>query len=130
MAADIVFEVKIDQSKAVIRELERRVMEGLEVCAGTIVDLARNLCPVGTEETTHIIGYQGGSLRSTIRQERVADNEIDVKAGGMEGIFRYVDYAAYVELGTYKMDAQPFLTPAIKDHLDEYKQILERAVQG
>lgn len=130
MGADITITVRTDNTKKCTRELRRRVMEGLEVCAGTIVRVASYLCPVGTEETTHIKGYQGGSLRSTIRYEFVSNEEINVKAGGMEGIFRFVNYATYVELGTYKMKAQPFLVPAIKDYLDEYKEILERALLG
>jgi len=35
-----------------------------------------------------------------------------------------VEYAPYIELGTYKMAARPYLSPAIKNHLDRYKQII------
>lgn len=34
-----------------------------------------------------------------------------------------VEYAAYVELGTSRSPAQPFIKPAIEDHRDEYKAI-------
>jgi HK97 gp10 family phage protein len=36
-----------------------------------------------------------------------------------------VEYAAYVEMGTSKMKAQPYLKPAEVDHADEYKQMVE-----
>lgn len=36
-----------------------------------------------------------------------------------------VEYAPYVELGTYKMAARPFLRNAIVNHIDEYKDIVE-----
>lgn len=36
-----------------------------------------------------------------------------------------VEYAPYVELGTYKMAARPFLRNAIVNHIDEYKDIIE-----
>ena len=36
-----------------------------------------------------------------------------------------VEYAPYVELGTYKMASRPFLRNAINDHLNDYKKIIE-----
>ncbi len=35
-----------------------------------------------------------------------------------------VEYAAYVEFGTSKMKAKPYLKPAIADHLSEYEEIV------
>lgn len=35
-----------------------------------------------------------------------------------------VEYAPYVELGTVNMDAQPFLRPALENHMDEYREIM------
>ena len=39
------------------------------------------------------------------------------------------DYAAYVELGTRKMDAQPFIKPAFDDQKKLFKRDLERLVK-
>jgi HK97 gp10 family phage protein len=36
-----------------------------------------------------------------------------------------VEYAPYVELGTSKQKAKPYLAPAIQRHIEEYKQILK-----
>lgn len=36
-----------------------------------------------------------------------------------------VEYAPYVELGTRKMAARPFLKNAVANYTDEYKQIVE-----
>lgn len=43
-----------------------------------------------------------------------------------------VEYAIYVELGTSnpKYPKQPFLAPAIKNHVSDYKQILERYLKS
>lgn len=54
---------------------------------------AENNCPVDT-----------GFLRSTVFVQKTSD---DVEIGFS------AEYASYVEFGTYKMAAQPFLRPAI-----------------
>lgn len=36
-----------------------------------------------------------------------------------------LSYAAYVEMGTSKSKAYPYLKPAIVNHIDEYKQMVE-----
>ena len=124
--ADITFKVKVDNTNKCKEEVKARIEEALEVCGGTIESYAKNLCPVGTPESTGIPDYKGGSLRSTIRHE-VDKNTVYIGAGGIDGIFKFVNYSVYVELGTRKMSAQPYLKPAIVNHLTEYKRIIERA---
>lgn len=66
--------------------------------ADSIAAAARDLCPVDT-----------GALRASIQSssvERGKEAEVSVSA----------EYAAYVEFGTYKMAAQPFLVPAFEEH--------------
>lgn len=41
-----------------------------------------------------------------------------------------VEYGAYVELGTSKMGARPFLKPAATEHSEEYKKIMEAAMKS
>lgn len=36
-----------------------------------------------------------------------------------------VEYAPYVEMGTVNTPAQPYLKPAIADHIPEYESIIE-----
>lgn len=73
-----------------IREtLPAALMAGAEAVA----DSARSMCPVDT-----------GRLRSSIGVSQ-SGNGAEVYAGE--------DYAIYVEFGTYKTAAQPFLMPAL-----------------
>lgn len=37
-----------------------------------------------------------------------------------------IEYAPYVEFGTYKMAARPFIQPAVEEYMDEYKAIAEQ----
>lgn len=41
-----------------------------------------------------------------------------------------VEYAPYVEMGTSRQRAQPYLRPAIANHIDEYKKIAEFCLKG
>jgi HK97 gp10 family phage protein len=76
--------------------LDSAIAVGVERAADRIVDTAQGLVPVDT-----------GALRDSIRAEPVAPTHWQVIAGGGD-----VDYAIFVEYGTSKMAAQPFLTPA------------------
>lgn len=40
-----------------------------------------------------------------------------------------VEYAAYVEMGTVKMAARPYIRPAIEDNISEYKAIFEEILK-
>lgn len=41
-----------------------------------------------------------------------------------------VEYAAFVELGTSRMGARPYLKPAATEHTTEYKGLAEQALKG
>jgi hypothetical protein len=41
-----------------------------------------------------------------------------------------VEYAAYVELGHGKFSPQPYLKPAVMDHVDELKNLAKDALAG
>lgn len=74
----------------VAKDLQRRALQ--------VDGAAKRLCPVDT-----------GRLRSSIT------NEIGQDGGGLVALIgTNVEYAPYVELGTSKMAAQPFLLPALE----------------
>lgn len=68
---------------------------------------AKQLAPVGTPESTHKPGYVGGRLRASILTGPLQNS---TAIGGM--VSTNVEYAAYVELGTRKMRARPFMETA------------------
>lgn len=77
-----------------IARLEKEVRRAVLIRAA---QLARQLCPVDTGDLKRSIGYRtaDGTLRAT------------------------APYAAYQEFGTYKMRAQPYLFPALRQALSE-----------
>ena len=80
----------------------------LEKCGLVAEGYAKRLCPVDT-------GRLRNSITHTTRSE----------PGPVAYVGTNVEYAPYVELGTKRTKAQPYLKPAIANHVDEYKQIIQ-----
>lgn len=78
--------------------------------------------------------YEGrGKNRRFVRPTGATKRSISVNSGKIDR-FKYrvapgTDYAAYVELGTRKMSAQPFIKPAFEDQKRLFKNDLERLVK-
>ena len=120
-----------DYSKEVLEAMKDAVLRALERCGSQAEGYAKDLAPVDT-----------GRLRNSISR-KVDDGEPAVYIGSN------VEYSAYVELGTgryteggrptpwvYQDDngnwhwtagnpAQPFLKPAVADHPQTYRNIIE-----
>lgn len=104
---------------------EKGVDEGslaaIDATADKVVADAKDECPVGTPQSTGKKGYVGGSLKKSVRKEKIASpsgniKRISVRAGGHvtnPNTGRIVDYAVYVHEGTSKMEGRPFLTNAL-----------------
>lgn len=74
--------------------------------------------------------YRG---KKFIKPTGATKKSISVNSSKIDG-FKYrvapgTDYAAYVELGTRKMSAQPFIKPAFDDQKKLFKRDLERLVK-
>lgn len=80
--------------------------KALEIIGGKAESYAKKLCPVDT-----------GRLRNSITHQQYDDNT--------EVIGTNVEYAPFVELGTHKQKAQPYLRPAAENHSAEYKEIIK-----
>lgn len=101
-----------DNSKEVLEAMQQAAVRALEKCGLTAEGYAKKLCPVDT-----------GNLRNSITHT-VDDGEPAAYIG------TNVEYASYVCLGTIHMKAQPFLKPAVNDHKDEYRKILENSLKN
>ena len=101
-----------DNSKEIIEAIQQATVRAMEKCGLTAEGYAKKLAPVDT-----------GNLRNSITHE-VDDGEPAAYIG------TNVEYASYVCLGTIHMKAQPFLKPAVNDHKDEYRKILENSLKN
>lgn len=95
-----------DNSGNVRQALANAISPALEAIGLTAEAYAKLLCPVDT-----------GRLRNSI-SHAVDEREKAVYIG------TNVEYAPYVELGTSRTKAQPFLKPAATNHTEEYKALI------
>lgn len=98
-----------DHTDEVLDELEVQLRTALEEIGLVAEGYAKRLCPVDT-----------GRLRNSITH--TTDGEAAY-------IGTNVEYAPYVEMGTSRTRAQPFLRPAATDHMNEYKRIVEATLK-
>lgn len=75
------------------------------------------------EEAIQLVPVDTGALQSTIRVETEGD-VVQLVAGGDD-----VDYHLYVEFGTIKMEAQPFMRPAIDAKKNECNKAIAENLQ-
>lgn len=103
-----------DNQSKITAELKSKIAQGLEQIGSTAEIYAKELCPVRT-----------GKLRDSITHDVYLDEDENLVR-----LMTDVEYAPYVEMGTARSAPHPFLRPAMQDHLDEYKSILENALKS
>ena len=101
-----------DNSREIANDIKSALLRWLETCGLVAEGYAKKLAPVDT-----------GNLRNSITHE-VDDGEPAVYIG------TNVEYAPYQELGTIHIKAQPFLKPAVADHANKYRKIIEDELKG
>ena len=101
-----------DNSKEVSDNIKAALLRAMETCGLVAEGYAKKLAPVDT-----------GNLRNSITHE-VDDGEPAAYIG------TNVEYAPYVCFGTIHMKAQPFLKPAVADHANEYRKIIENELKN
>lgn len=123
----------VDNSEEVLDAMKGAILRGLERCGMQAEGYAKDLCAVDTgllrNSTTHALSGEApaittyrsddGSTSGSYSGVAPDDGELSVYIG------TNVDYGPNVELGTTKQKAQPFLKPAVANHAQTYKNIME-----
>ena len=100
----------ISHRKEVLQALSQAKENAVRQCGQMAEAFAKELCPVDT-----------GALRDSIHYT-VNEDSFTLSADA--------PYAAYVELGTHKPAAQPFLRPALENHVGELTEAIREALEG
>lgn len=101
-----------DNTDEVKSAVSDAILAALEAVGLTAEGYAKLLCPVDT-----------GRLRNSI-SHAVDESEKAVYIG------TNVEYAPYVEMGTSRTKAQPFLKPAATNHTEEYKALISQYISN
>lgn len=104
--------VNEDNTEEASQGIQRAIDRALEEIGLAAEGYAKRACPVDT-----------GNLRNSITHA-VEGSEDAVYVG------TDVEYAPYVEMGTRRTAAQPFLRPAATEHGSTYRGILKRNLEG
>lgn len=110
--ATLDFEIQADNTDQIKNLAKEAVERALEAVGLLAEGYAKKLCPVDT-----------GRLRNSITHG-VDYSDTTAYIG------TNVEYAAYVEFGTSKTAAQPYLEPAVLDNLDEYGEVFEEYLKN
>lgn len=92
----------------IMRKIKQNMLDKLELVGEFVESEAKLRCPVDT-----------GMLRNTITHD-VNPDGTSVRIGTS------TEYAPYVELGTVKMSAQPFLRPAVLENKSRIQAFLNK----
>lgn len=104
--------VKQDNIEQVVDGIDSAIGVALETIGLLAENYAVKKCPAVTS-----------NLRGSITHEVDAgDNAVYIGTN--------VEYAPYVELGTSRQEAQPYLRPAASKHEAQYRRVLKNALGG
>ena len=111
-----------DNSDLIKDALEDQVEQALTAVGITAENNAKKEITRAVYDTPESKSYvRTGRLRNSLTHS-VAMNEKAVYVGSAVG------YAAYVELGTSRMRARPYLRQAVTNYTDEYKNLIKQAL--
>lgn len=104
--AGITIEVKVNNANTILERVGDVKVRALMRCGAQVENYAKQDAPVDT-----------GRLRNSIQHEMEDDSTVDIGTD--------VEYAVFQELGTSRVKEKRFLTNGVRDHISEYKQIIE-----
>lgn len=125
-----------DNSKAVLEAMQRAVERGLETCGLVAEGYAKKLAPVDTVNLRNSIShkvdpdepacYIGSDVEYAVYQEMGTGQYV---SGGRPSPWVYQDDKGNWHW-TKGNPAKPFLKPAVADHAQQYRQIIENELKN
>ena len=114
MATELKFTMTQDNTEQMLKACREQRARALEMIGLYAEGKAKDKCPIDT-----------GRLRNSITH--ICDSRATVNTAS---VGTNVEYGKYVELGTVKMGARPFIKPSIADHLDTYQSMIEQCLRS
>ena len=101
------FKLTVDNSKAFIRLMDEKKEEILMEVGGFVSGEAKLNVPVDT-----------GRLGESLTEMMVGDDTVQIGTD--------VEYSEYVEFGTSRQKAQPYLLPAYEENKEQIKKMMRK----
>lgn len=128
-----------DHTDEAIKAKDLAIERALEIIGGEMVRYATGLSRVDTGLMKNSITYAVDGKPASISTYHAENGEGSGSYGGSapkeeDGkrsviLGTNVHYAPYNEFGTSKKEAQPFLRPALADHVDKYSKIVQNELK-
>lgn len=83
-----------------------------------------NIGIFGTAEAQLRAAVDTGNMRRSTTFDIPSENEVDI------GTTNEAPYAIYVEKGSSKQNAQPFIEPAVMDNIDRLEEIAGQTIKA
>ncbi len=130
-------EVRItNNSDEILSRMDSAIEVALEKIGLVAEGYAKRLCPVDTGRLRNSITHATASYPGIGTYQDKYGNEFnDATVDGTPEknavyIGTNVEYAPYVELGTTRTNAQPYLKPAVVNHAAKYKNIFKDSMEN
>lgn len=135
---DMTIKITADNIDKVMEDLNEELERGLEKVGQVAEGDVSKMCVVDTGRLRNSISHSTKANPSNKsyswkdstkgRDTKAGTDTTESHGGEMDAkvyVGTNVTYAEHVEYGTSKMEAQPFLRPAIQKNLHKYRKILE-----
>lgn len=119
------FKVVEDNTDKMVNMLDEAIKAGLEKCGKMAQQYAKIELGKPKEHKTQPImrpNIDTGRLVNSIDHKMVSDTAVAIGTN--------VEYSGYLELGTSRMRAYPYLKPAINEHIAEYQSAFESELKS
>ena len=107
-----------------LNKVEGKLNKKYEIWTHNIVEACQQAQSFIKREAQRIVPVDTGALRTSIQEGAIFLDREKVTAT----VVALQDYASYVEKGTWKMRAQPYLKPAMSMHKETFIKLLKRAI--
>lgn len=87
-------------------------------------EVLNNIGTFATAEAQLRSTVDTGNMRRSTTFDIPSENEVDI------GTTNEAPYAVYVEKGSSKQNAQPFIEPAVMDNIDRLEEIAGQAIKA
>lgn len=127
-----------DHSDEVLAAMESACLKALETCGLASERYAKKLCPVDTgdlrDSITHTVSdgekaaYVGTNSEYSVYVECGTGIYYEGE-GGRHTAWTYKDHKGNYHL-VHGQRAKPYIKPAVADHAEQYKKIIEQTLKG